>query len=43
VDSVATRSGTDRILTVFVPAIQRAMPDASGQWAEMPWEVQWEW
>jgi len=43
VDSVATRQGTDRILTVFVPAIQRAMPDTNGQWADMPWEVQWEW
>jgi len=43
IDSVATRSGSDRILTVFVPAIERAMPDSNGQWADMPWEIQWEW
>jgi hypothetical protein len=42
-DSVATHVGTDRVLTVLVPAIQRAMPDANGQWADMPWEIQWEW
>jgi len=41
-DGVATRSGTDRVLTVFVPAIQRSQP-ATGQWADMPWEIQWEW
>lgn len=41
-DGVATRSGTDRVLTVLVPAIQRAQ-SANGQWPEMPWEIQWEW
>jgi hypothetical protein len=43
IDGAATRVGTDRILTVLVPAIRRDMPAAGAQWADMPWEIHWEW
>jgi hypothetical protein len=43
VDQQAERVGTDRLLTIYVPAIRRPMPTGGGQWADMPWEIQWEW
>jgi hypothetical protein len=43
IDQQATKSGTDRLLTIFVPAIHRPMPSEPGAWSEMPWEIRWEW
>ena len=43
IESAARKVGTDRFLTIHVPAIQRPMPGASGQWNDMPWEIEWEW
>ena len=41
--NVTQDDGTNRYLTVHVPAIQRAMPEPNGQWSDMPWEIHWEW
>jgi hypothetical protein len=43
IEQAAKKVGTDRVLTVHVPAIQRPMPGPGGEWNDMPWEIQWEW
>lgn len=43
IDQAAQKDGTDRLLTIHVPAIERPMPGPNGQWNDMPWEIQWEW
>lgn len=42
-EKVVTRVGTDRFLTVHVPAIKRTLPAPNTEWGNQPWEIHWEW
>jgi hypothetical protein len=42
-ERVVEQKGTDRFLTVHVPAIKRTWPGDNGKWGDLPWEIHWEW
>jgi hypothetical protein len=42
-EKVVTRNGTNRYLTVHVPAIKRELPAPNEEWGDQPWEIHWEW